>query len=358
MNWENSVDMCFYCPKMCHFACPVCVASGDEAYSPGRLMSMFKLANEGTFSFEKGAASFFACSGCYHCQRYCLHGNDVPGVMFLARQRAFQLGEVPPLLVHGVRRAHDGVLVERVRRAYRRWFGAASTSSSVAFFPYFEEVLEFPQVVRRAYRLLGRWLGSFPYVDLGGCIASGQLLYALGDWVGWSRHRERLRELFGGFRYLVVHSLGDVWILRKALEGLGVVVLSFWEYIARHVEREKIIMNSGLCREGGVYFPPLQCRVLGEWGAKELLTSLFPSLPLPFQGEDSRCVGVGFGLEYSYPELSEEMGEEFLRLLGEFQVQVVWVPCAQARWHLRRLVERGDFPVVVRAPEEGILMRC
>jgi Fe-S oxidoreductase len=102
---EQPLEYCTYCPKMCRLSCPVAAATGNESDIPWALMSLANHARKGQIALTPEVArGFYDCTGCLLCQKYCLHGNDVPSAMRAARAAAVETGNAPPEVVSAAER--------------------------------------------------------------------------------------------------------------------------------------------------------------------------------------------------------------------------------------------------------------
>lgn len=93
LSLQRAQELCEFCPKLCHFACPVSEVTFREALTPWAKVSLAAVSGE---SPEPSAALAFAgCTGCLRCQQHCAHHNDVPTTLYAARAAAVRAGTAP-----------------------------------------------------------------------------------------------------------------------------------------------------------------------------------------------------------------------------------------------------------------------
>lgn len=336
LSLARQTSYCFYCPKMCHFSCPVAITSARESHHPGWLMTFFKMAREEKKKWEEVASLFYACSGCYRCQEYCRHGNDLPAVMEEARREAFQRGLYPRSLQ------------EKIQQAPKLSKEAEKPASpgSVVLFPscFPEDQGELERLQRLMKNLVPKKNFHFPTSQL--CCGSSFL--ALGDEGGFADYSTELQNRYPSASELVAPSLECVKTLKKIFPSFPPVTF-YLDYLSR--EGKVLSPSSPLTLEGPILFyqSPLESRWGGRDGRK-WLKSLFPEvefLPSPWEGKDSRCSGMAFGLERSHPRIAAEMATSLLRDAAALGAKGILVSCMNIRQHLKK---QGILPVF--SPEE------
>ncbi|MBF0525792.1 MAG: 4Fe-4S dicluster domain-containing protein [Deltaproteobacteria bacterium] len=68
----KDLTYCTYCPKLCHFSCPVVEAEGRESATPTGKMTLAYLANRENRPLEQDAAAIIhRCLTCRQCTEFC-----------------------------------------------------------------------------------------------------------------------------------------------------------------------------------------------------------------------------------------------------------------------------------------------
>jgi len=78
-----------FCPEMCRFACPVAVASANDALTPSNKVALlYKHGRWPVRSRTDGEKwPLYACTGCGRCTEYCLYKVQVADLLFEARKQ-------------------------------------------------------------------------------------------------------------------------------------------------------------------------------------------------------------------------------------------------------------------------------
>ena len=87
-DFEKEVEFCTYCPKLCHFSCPIGNITGREVDQPwGRQSILFLYLKGYLREFDKESASlFYRCLSCLRCREYCEHEINIPEIMKAVRE--------------------------------------------------------------------------------------------------------------------------------------------------------------------------------------------------------------------------------------------------------------------------------
>ena len=100
LQYNNSqiqtLDYCTYCPRLCHFSCPAAIGEGSQISSPWGKMTLANLERKGELLPSSDfAAAVYLCVDCRRCQDFCLHKNDVPSLLRIAKARMVSHGKEP-----------------------------------------------------------------------------------------------------------------------------------------------------------------------------------------------------------------------------------------------------------------------
>ena len=85
---DTIIDTCTTCPKLCRWACPVAKAEARETTAPHNLVTLAGFTKRGQAPPSVLGSLAYHCSSCGACTEACLHKNDVPLVLAMARSRA------------------------------------------------------------------------------------------------------------------------------------------------------------------------------------------------------------------------------------------------------------------------------
>lgn len=93
---EQAYTYCAYCPKLCHFSCPVSEVTHSESLSAWGKMSVTHLVATEQRPVDEGTAkAIHACTGCGRCTSFCKHKNMVGPALFSAREVTMKRGLQP-----------------------------------------------------------------------------------------------------------------------------------------------------------------------------------------------------------------------------------------------------------------------
>lgn len=223
-QYQNQLDNCTYCPKLCRFACPVAVADGTETLTPRQLMLTAGLDHRGRRNLATDVAEkLWSCVDCRGCHSFCDHGNEVPATLQAARQQLLRMGAAPPR-VQGVvahMRAHGCMPDRPVSAALpQRIAGDAEPSRTWLFLGCQNEpdATEYGQ----AALALARYHFGPVRVANEALSCCGHPLARWGDRQGFRAHARAFARQFRGLDRLVVDDPGCVYTLRVLYAQLGV----------------------------------------------------------------------------------------------------------------------------------------
>lgn len=96
---HKALNYCTWCPRLCHFSCPAALGEGAEDATAWGMMTLARAVERDELpATPETSARFFSCASCHRCQAFCVHGNDVPGVLARARAKAVSRGHLPDAL--------------------------------------------------------------------------------------------------------------------------------------------------------------------------------------------------------------------------------------------------------------------
>ncbi|MBI1909987.1 MAG: (Fe-S)-binding protein [Deltaproteobacteria bacterium] len=321
----KALENCTYCPKLCHYACPVAAVEGNETVTPWGLMSVMNLTRKGEIPFDqKTAALAYQCTHCGACTEACALGNPVPAALNHFRERAFAAGIVPAgakeTSLHFRKRSNPyGIdLLTKLQRTFGQE-EMAEKGDPVVYFPGCTETEFFPENIKSFLNVVGR-LNHFPVPLYPGEIqCCGYPLYAAGDRDGFREIAEIMSHALAEYDTIVtadpVCFTTLTTLYREAGFPIKKKILHRSEFLApllpegfSVVEDKKIFLHDGCflngkhcCGAGGL-FPvtsPKVSRAMAEAiltesaaaGARTLVTDS-PTCELQLKGCHSKEIHV------------------------------------------------------------------
>ena len=92
-DYTKELRYCNFCPKLCHFTCPVAKVEFRETVTAAAKMTLINLIREKNLEINQERADvIYRCLGCLICRNYCDHETEVPRVMAAARKLVVESG--------------------------------------------------------------------------------------------------------------------------------------------------------------------------------------------------------------------------------------------------------------------------
>jgi Fe-S oxidoreductase len=303
------IEVCAYCPKLCHASCPVSLVTASETLSPwGKQTILFEVERSILPMSPEYTDVFYACLECHRCTTFCEHGVDVPRSLRHGRRRAFESRTAPPP-VAAMREKHS----ERERLA---------RTVLEEKFPLFDhgagrQIVLMPGcvtalrdlhsvecAVTAIHRLAGEELG------MASRLCCGLPLLHAGDIEGFRVAARRMAEALRSTKTLVVMDPGCAHTLIRhyAEHGVGLEtnVVTFAEFAAGYVNhfRGKVRLPQPafyhdpchLGRDLGVYAQP-----------RDILMKIVAGgiRDIHYAREQALCCGGGGALPETMPAVAE-----------------------------------------------------
>lgn len=353
----KGIDTCVTCPRLCRWACPVAEAEARETVSPHNLVVLSGLLERGIVPAESAGDLPYHCTHCGACTDACLHQNDVPFLLSMARQRVLA-GHAAPAAVNEVRgnfgvagnpqgAALDGILA--------RVTGDADVdlarSGRTVYFPGCETLASFPEAASAFLRACSLFGISGVAVTPQSASCCGLPLLWAGDLDAFRGHAERFAAQVKDVERLVVHDPACAHTLRVRYPELGVSVAPSVEHVSEFLAA-KLGPGSNATLDGQprrrvAYHESCSlARGLGVAGApRALLARVAEPVELAGQmGRAADCCGAAGLLPLSAPATAQELGEariEAFRRSGASKLATMSPRCAA---HLRS-IDR-NLPIV------------
>lgn len=315
----KGIDTCTTCPKLCRWACPVAEAESRETVSPHALVTLSGLVKREVAPVETMGDLPYHCTHCLACTNACLHKNDVPLMMSLARSRVAH----PPAKVSELRgnfgmsgnpqgTALDGVLA----RVSEESDVALSRSGKQVYFPGCETLAQFPDAASaflRASLLFG--LSNVSVTPLSASCCGAALFFA-GDMEGFRGHAERFAQQLKDVDTLIVHDAACAHAMKQRYADVGVELKTEIKHVSQFLvdkvgaprqrggdSAPKVAYSDTCSLARGLNLvdePRAILRKLFEGGAIEL-----PGL----RGHEVDCCGASGLLPLTAPGTARAMGE-------------------------------------------------
>lgn len=316
---RKDTDYCTYCPKMCRFSCPVSETELRETLTPTGKQTIVHLVREGALELtDESVEIFFKCTGCLHCQVYCLHGIDVPRSLEAARTHAYLEGKTLSSVFQAAERFHrfgnplGRRLVPELRElAPPEWFGR---ESRVLLFPGAHLIAERPGVLRQLLAVLSA-LGVEAALPREEILSAGMELLDWGDRAGFAAHAKEVRKLMEPYAVVLCPAPQDAHALKNRYgefgQSLGGRVAGFAEFLLERLEASPLPLKKLDARKVVYHDPCTLARRLGTIDApRQLLARCGVEVgEAPWHGRDANCCGAGGGYADVFPREATRMAQ-------------------------------------------------
>lgn len=240
---DRALDTCATCPSLCRSACPVAEAEARETTSPHRLVVMAGLLKRERIHPEQVDQTPFHCSSCRACTEVCLHDNDVPLLMSLARGRLLAAQAAPEAVRHvSGQFAVSGNAAGRSLEGALADAAAAANQSIVAdapeiYWPGCEVLSSDPRSAGDALRAVTLSGRPQPAVVRASASCCGVPLFWAGELDGFRSHAERFAAQFASVETLIAHDPACAHAVTHWYSMLGVSlrpqVVTMTEFLAQ-----------------------------------------------------------------------------------------------------------------------------
>lgn len=302
---------CAYCPKACHFACPISGASGEESLSTwGKMTAAFLAERRGGPPDAETALAVHACTGCQRCTAFCKHENEVGAALFAARTATIAAGTQPAgaastLATFSQAQNPFGVELGALAARFR-----PAAPVRFALFPGCTALAREPGLVEDAVLVsaaFGAPMGVSPVA--GRCC--GYPLHAAGAHEAFRAHAAGVAEALAGTPELVVLDPGCAFTFLRLYPEAGVSlatrVRTVVEVLAENLPHaparpplDEVVGYHDACHLGrglGQYEAP---RALARRAARQVLEA-------DSSGREAGCSGGGGLLPRTAPALAAEV---------------------------------------------------
>jgi Fe-S oxidoreductase len=238
---DAGIDTCTTCPKLCRWACPVAEAEARETTSPWNLVTMSGLMKRGVAPPQAMADLAYHCSQCGACTEACLHRNDVPLLLSLARSRSLAAHVAPEGVseVRGHFAVANNTYGQPLDKNLEQLLAGSesgqriSASAKTVYLPGCVAVAERPEAAASFLRTLALRGISGVGVSPVSSECCGLPLFWAGDLEGFRAHAQRYAERLQGVEKLIVHDAACADAFRRRYVELGVRIPCEVEHVSR-----------------------------------------------------------------------------------------------------------------------------
>ncbi len=322
---NKGIDTCSTCPRLCRWACPVAEAESRETSSPYSLVVLSGLLKRDRASLQTVGTAPYHCSHCGACTQACLHKNDVPMLLSMARARLLAGGGALPQVRElcgrfGMVGNPQGVSLAGALETVAERAGASiGRSAKVVYVPGCSTLEKLPDASAaflRAVSLLG--ISGISVVrDSAACC--GLPLYWAGELEGFRAHAQRYAKQFAQTDELVVHEPSCAHALSERYASVGVQLRPKIKTIVQFLLENVDLRSSRKVESSGRVAYADTCTLTRSFGQVEeprgLIARLLTDSPVEISGDggltgaEVDCCGAGGLLPLTAPATATAMAE-------------------------------------------------
>jgi Fe-S oxidoreductase len=356
---QAGIDTCTTCPRLCRWSCPVAETEARETSSPWNMVTLSGFVKRGLAAPAAAGALPFHCTQCGACTEACLHKNDVPLLLDLARARALAAHVVPDGIAEvrghfAVSANAYGVSLEPALAAVVAEGGAGETRAEPGeadvYLPGCATLAERPAAAAGFLKALAvRGIDGVVTTPASAACCGLPLLWA-GDVVGFRAHAERFAARLAGARRVIVHDAACAEALGRRYADFGVTfapqVITALAFLVEKLGVE--VDEAARPAEGSTASAPAAyldtchlARSAGQVdGPRALVARATGAAPceLPgLRGRAADCCGAAGLLPTTVPETARAMGEARLEAFATTGARELVVGTPRCAAHLARL---------------------
>lgn len=324
-DYRKETDYCTYCPKMCRFSCPVAETELRETVTPTGKQTIVHLVREGALPLDESAVEiFFKCTGCLHCQDYCLHGIDVPRSLEAARTHAYREGKTlqPVFQIAESMRRYGNPLGRHLLPELRKLAPASyfERKSGTLLYPGVHLITEKGgQGLRKtiaALEALGVSDLALPSEEL---LSAGMESLDCGDREGFAAHAQKVRQMVEPFSRILAPAPENAhaFVNRYSEVGqpLGERVVNFPDFLLAALEKTQIELRPVSKKKVTYHDPCVLTRRLKTTESPRKILALcgVEVEEAAWHGQDANCCGAGGGYADVFPEEATKMARGRLK---------------------------------------------
>ncbi len=347
---KKDASYCTFCPKMCHFACPVAEVEKNEAYTPWGKQQTARLVEAGQIPLDaQNAAAAYKCLTCRSSETFCAHDIVVADSLHQMREAAVERDVAPPEVYQFGRQfslhqnPYGKDLQEKLKQLVApEWFN----SSSTVFFPSCHTLALSPHA-------MGDYTQLFQKLHVDNLSMMDEPLQCCGHalWVlGLKKEFQDLAHVqFNVLKRaesIVVGSPECAWTLKEVYPQLGFKfsgnVFTLPEFVGEYFKHVPYrVKHKTRVR----YFYHDSCymgRYLGQYDLPRRLLEMvtgFPPEEFSWNRSESVCSGGGGGYSLTSPDMAKEIPKRHLQEMQEKGVKLLITSCSKSAQQFKQLGE-------------------
>ncbi|MEW6776138.1 MAG: (Fe-S)-binding protein [Bdellovibrionota bacterium] len=328
-DFRKEIEYCTFCPKMCRFSCPVAETELRETVTPTGKQTIVHLIHKGALPLtDESVEIFFKCTGCLHCQEYCLHEIDVPRSLEAARTYAYREGKTLPAvfqLAERMRRFGNpygrALLPELRKLAPEKYF---QEGAGIVLYPGAHLIAERSRTLRRLLGVLAA-LGVEVFLPNAEALSAGIELLDAGDREGFAGHAAKVKKMLEKAGEVVFAAPQDAAAARQRYpefgQALGGKGTTLPEFLLAHLEPAKDRLKALSGRKVAYHDPCSLVRRLDVVEAPRKILELcgVQIVEAPWKGRDANCCGAGGAYADVFPEDATAMARKRMEEFGSLR---------------------------------------
>jgi Fe-S oxidoreductase len=306
---------------MCRHACPVALAEGSEAVTPGHKMAVLDLARRGLLPVDDVVGRLWlSCTACGACSRFCLYGNDVAAALVEARRALVASGAFPlaEKLARRVRESGNPTGAD-LARLQRERLPPRPERGRVLYFPGCTALTRLPEHAADTLLALERsaagTVAVAPVATDAGCC--GYSLWAAGLWDLFVENGRRVAAHLAGRGTVLCSDPGCAYTLGHLYPAMGIEPRLTVRHTAEWLASSPELLGRAPAGTRSLYHDPCHLgRRLGVYDApREALTRADGAPPLEptWSREKAECCGAGALYAVTRPEGARRVATRRLR---------------------------------------------
>lgn len=337
---RKNEDYCTFCPKMCHFACPIADLKRSETLSPWGKQQVARMVDAGQMPLSREAAALaYECLTCGRSQSACDHQISDSESLLALRAQSVRKRLAPEMALHFSEkfRLHSNPYAENLQQKIKSLIPTISKSGtgSTLFFASCHSLALQPESLPLYWELFQK----LKIPDIGiyseALQCCGQALQVLGHEEEFEKNARLQFKQLKQVKTLVVGSPECAWAFRELYPKYGfqlkTKILTLPEFLAPYLSK----LNLKCGDKTREYYYHDACylgRHLGQYDApRDLLTKVlgFSPLELRCSRQESLCSGAGGGYSLIDPQSSNALAQLTLGNLREKKAVLI-TACPQA----------------------------
>ena len=348
---EESRNYCSYCPKMCHFSCPVAQTEKNENYAPALKQQTAKFTAEKKLPMNaEHALSAYKCLTCRASEEYCDHHIVVADSLQEARERAVKAHASPAEVFHFEKafkkfnNPYQQDLSKKLKNIPKKYL---EPDKKEILFSSCHQLALNPGFVPETLHIFEKLKLNSLKFNSDNLQCCGYSLWVLGFKDEFAELAQIQYNQLKGAKQIVVGSPECAWAMREVYPKIGLKwpgkIVSLFEYVAdlirkvpykSKIESSERYLYHDACYMGrylGVYEEPRQLlemltgRVVEEFSCNR---------------ENSVCSGAGGGYALHSPEPARKLALDKVEEMKKKGIKTLISACPQSQAHFRSLKEK------------------